>query len=112
MLDKVSLEATPGQVVAVLGATGSGKSTIINLIPRFYDSSEGRMLVDGVDIREATLDSLRRQIGIVLQETRLFAATIRENIDLWPSGDDGRRDDRGRQSGVGARLYHVLPGGL
>ena len=64
----------------MLGATGSGKSTIINLIPRFYDVSGGRICVDGYDVRDVTLNSLRDQIGIVLQETVLFAASIRENI--------------------------------
>lgn len=80
VLKDVSFEAEPGQSVALLGATGSGKSTIINLIPRFYDVTEGRVAVDGRDVRDVTLDSLRRQIGIVLQETTLFSGTIRENI--------------------------------
>ena len=80
VLDDVSLRAEPGQVIALLGATGSGKSTIINLIPRFYDVSEGQVLIDGVDVRDVTIESLRSQIGIVFQETTLFAGTIRENI--------------------------------
>jgi ATP-binding cassette subfamily B multidrug efflux pump len=80
VLRRVSFDAEPGQTVALLGATGSGKSTIINLIPRFYDVSEGRVMVDGLDVREVTLESLRQQIGIVLQETVLFGGTIRENI--------------------------------
>jgi ATP-binding cassette subfamily B protein len=80
VLNKVSFTATPGQTVALLGATGSGKTTIINLIPRFYDVSEGAVTIDGHDIREVTLDSLRSQIGIVLQETNLFSGTIRDNI--------------------------------
>ena len=79
-LDRVSLTAEPGQTIALLGATGSGKSTIINLIPRFYDASEGRVLIDGHDVRDVCLDSLRRQIGIVLQDTTLFSGSIRENI--------------------------------
>ena len=77
VLKEVSFVAEPGQTVALLGATGSGKSTIINLIPRFYDASEGRVLVDGYDVRDVTLESLRQQIGIVLQETVLFGGTIR-----------------------------------
>ncbi len=80
VLSDVSFTAEPGQTVALLGSTGSGKSTIINLIPRFYDVSEGRVLVDGHDIRDVTIESLRKQIGIVLQETNLFSGTIRDNI--------------------------------
>ncbi len=80
VLRNVSFEVQPGQTVALLGATGSGKTTIINLIPRFYDPTEGRILIDGYDIRDVTLQSLRSQIGIVLQETTLFSGTIRENI--------------------------------
>lgn len=80
VLRDVSFVVEPGQVVALLGATGSGKSTIINLIPRFYDVTAGQVLIDGYDVRRVTLESLRSQIGIVLQETRLFAGTIRENI--------------------------------
>jgi ATP-binding cassette subfamily B multidrug efflux pump len=80
VLKEVSLVAEPGQRIALLGATGSGKSTIINLIPRFYDVDEGRVLIDGYDVRDVQLSSLRSQIGIVLQETNLFEGTIRENI--------------------------------
>jgi len=80
VLSGVSFVAEPGQTVALFGATGSGKSTIINLIPRFYDVSAGRVTVDGYDVRDVALESLRRQIGIVLQETILFGGTIRENI--------------------------------
>ncbi len=80
VLEDVSFEVRPGQVVALLGATGSGKSTIINLIPRFYDPTAGRILLDGHDLRLVSLASLRSQIGIVLQETTLFTGTVRENI--------------------------------
>ncbi len=80
VLKDISFEATPGQTIALLGATGSGKTTIINLLPRFYDASEGAVLIDGKDVRDVKIDSLRSQIGIVLQETTLFSGTIRDNI--------------------------------
>ncbi len=80
VLNHVSFTAEPGQTVALLGATGSGKTTIINLIPRFYDVSEGKVTIDGIDVRDVTIESLRAQIGIVLQETTLFSGTIRDNI--------------------------------
>ncbi|MBX3081634.1 MAG: ABC transporter ATP-binding protein [Anaerolineae bacterium] len=79
-LDHIQLQARPGDVVALLGQTGSGKSTVINLIPRFHDVSEGRVTIDGVDVRDYDLLSLRRQIGVVLQESLLFSATIHDNI--------------------------------
>jgi ATP-binding cassette subfamily B protein len=80
VLNNVSFEAKPGETIALLGATGSGKTTIINLLPRFYDPSEGKITIDGYELRDVTLDSLRSQIGIVLQETTLFSGSIRENI--------------------------------
>jgi len=80
VLNGVSFVAEPGQTVALLGATGSGKTTIVNLLPRFYDASAGHVLVDGHEVREVTVESLRDQIGIVLQETTLFSGTIRDNI--------------------------------
>ena len=80
VLQDVDLEVQPGQVVALLGATGSGKSTVISLLPRFYDPTEGRILLDGHDIRRVLISSLRAQIGTVLQDTTLFATTVRENI--------------------------------
>lgn len=80
ILREVNFVAKPNQVIALIGPTGSGKSTITNLIPRFYDPSEGRVLVDGIDIRQLQLKSLRSHIGIVLQEPFLFNATIAENI--------------------------------
>ncbi|MBI5876458.1 MAG: ABC transporter ATP-binding protein [Chloroflexi bacterium] len=80
VLSNVTFEAKPGQTVALLGATGSGKTTIINLLPRFYDASEGRVTIDGSDVRDVTIESLRTQIGIVLQETTLFTGTVRDNI--------------------------------
>jgi ABC-type multidrug transport system fused ATPase/permease subunit len=80
ILKNVTFEARLGETVALLGATGSGKSTIIRLIPRFYDVSSGKITVDGYDVRDVKLKSLRKQIGIVAQETFLFSMTIKENI--------------------------------
>ena len=80
ILHGITLTAEPGQRVAILGATGSGKSTLMNLIPRFYDPTEGRILIDGVDIRHIRQDSLLAHIGIVPQETILFSGTVRDNI--------------------------------
>ncbi len=76
----MNVEAQPGQMIAFVGPSGAGKSTIANLIPRFYDVTGGSITIDGHDIRDVTLDSLRGQIGIVPQETMLFSTTIRENI--------------------------------
>ena len=86
VLEDVSFEAQPGQVIALLGPTGSGKSSIINLIPRFYDPTAGRITIDGHDLAHVTLNALRDQVGVVLQETTLFAASIRENIAFGRPG--------------------------
>ena len=80
ILKNITFDAKPGETVALLGATGSGKSTIIRLIPRFYDVSSGKITVDNYDVRDVKLKSLRNQIGIVAQETFLFSMTIKENI--------------------------------
>jgi len=80
VLSHISFTAEPGQTVAVLGATGSGKSTLINLIPRFYDATSGRVTIDGVDVRDIEMESLRGNIGINLQESILFSGTIEDNI--------------------------------
>jgi ATP-binding cassette subfamily B protein len=80
VLTDVSFAAEPGETVAILGSTGSGKSSLINLIPRFYDVSGGRVTIDGVDVRDLRMDDLRRHMGISLQEAVLFSGTIRDNI--------------------------------
>jgi ATP-binding cassette subfamily B protein len=90
VLHGINLTAEPGQMVAILGATGAGKSTLINLVPRFYDASEGRILIDGVDIRQVRQDSLLAHVGIVPQETVLFSGTVRDNIRYGsPDASDG-----------------------
>ena len=80
VLKGVNLEAKPGQVIALMGPTGSGKTTVVNLMPRFYDITSGTITIDGIDIRDATLASLRQAIGTVQQDVFLFSATIRDNI--------------------------------
>lgn len=79
-LQHVDLQVAPGEAIALVGASGAGKSTLVKLLPRFYDPQAGRILIDGIDIRSVTLPSLRRQIGIVPQETVLFSGTIAQNI--------------------------------
>jgi ATP-binding cassette, subfamily B, bacterial len=80
ILQDINFTAQPGQIIALVGASGSGKSSVANLIPRFYDVTTGRITIDGIDVRDASLASLRRNIGIVQQDTFLFSATIKENI--------------------------------
>ena len=80
VLHGISFEIEAGQTIAILGPTGSGKSSIINLIPRFYDVTAGAVRIDGVDVRDATLDSLRQRVGVVLQDVNLIRGTIRDNI--------------------------------
>lgn len=79
-LQNINFEVKPGQTVAILGATGAGKSTLLSLIPRFYDPTQGQVLIDGVDLKQYSLDSLRRNIGLVFQESFLFSNTVAQNI--------------------------------
>lgn len=89
VLKGISFVAEPGQTVAILGSTGSGKSTIINLVPRFYNATAGQVLIDGNDVQSVTLDSLRSHIGIVLQDVNLVHGTIRDNIKFGvPTADE------------------------
>ena len=85
-LEHVSFQAWPGETIGVIGGTGSGKSTLVNLIPRFYDASEGSVLVDGVDVRDYEFQALRRRIGVVPQKAVLFSGTIRDNL-RWGKKD-------------------------
>ena len=80
VLKDVSFTAEPGQTIAIVGPTGAGKTTIINLLPRFYDVTSGAIRIDDVDVRDVTVESIRRQVGIVLQDTFLFSTTVMENV--------------------------------
>ena len=105
VLDNVSLESEPGQVVALLGMPGSGKSTVVHLLPRFYDVTSGRITLDGVDIREYTLESLRRNIGIAMQDVFLFSATMADNIAYGRPGTT--RDEVERAAKI-AQLHDFI----
>ena len=101
VLRGVSIDAKPGQIVAIVGPTGAGKTTIINLLPRFWDVSSGRITIDGQDIRDVSQESLRRQIGIVLQDSFLFSDTVMNNIRY------GRPDATDEEVVSAARLAHA-----
>ena len=111
VLDQVSFSAEPGQQVALLGRTGSGKSTIINLIPRFYDPTEGVIRIDGTDLRQVTLESLRSQIGTVLQETNLFSGTIRDNIAFGRSDAPMTEIVRAAEAAAAHEFIQTFPQG-
>ena len=105
VLRGVNIEARPGEVVALLGPTGSGKSTVVNLMPRFYDVTSGRITIDGVDIRDMTIASLRANIGTVQQDVFLFSATIRDNIAY---GAIDATQEEIEQAAKAARLHDYI----
>ena len=107
VLDGVNLVAEPGQRVALLGATGSGKSSLINLIPRFYDVVRGRVTVDDVDVRDIPLHDLRSQIGVALQESVLFSGTVRDNIRY---GLPGATDEEVVAAAKAAQAHEFIVG--
>lgn len=106
-LDGISFHAEKGQTIGVIGGTGSGKTTLINLIPRFYDATEGSVLVDGVPVEQYPLESLRRRIGVVPQKAVLFHGTIRENL-LW--GDPDAGDGTLREALRAAQAEEIVQG--
>lgn len=111
ILDDVSFEVEQGEVIGVLGATGSGKSSLIGLLSRFYDVSGGQVLIDGIDVRNYELDGLRRSIGIVPQETFLFSASIRENIAYgYPDATQAQIEDAARKSQIHAFIESMPDG--
>ncbi|NLE99712.1 MAG: ABC transporter ATP-binding protein [Anaerolineales bacterium] len=109
VLKGIDFVADPGQTVAILGATGSGKTTLVNLIPRFYDVTEGRVTIDGVDVRDVDQQTLRRKIGVALQESVLFSGTIRDNIRY---GQPDASDDEVVAAAVAAQAHEFIMGFL
>ncbi len=105
VLHHINLDIKPGEFVAVVGGTGTGKSSLVNLIPRFYDVHRGKVLVDGLDVRDYPLDSLRGRIGMVLQNNVLFSGTIRENL-LW--GNENATEEELLQAAKDAQAYDFI----
>ncbi len=105
VLRGISLDIQPGEFVAIVGGTGTGKSSLVNLIPRFYDVHRGKVLVDGMDVRDYPLDGLRGRIGMVLQNNVLFSGTIRENL-LW--GNENATEEELIQAAKDAQAYDFI----
>jgi subfamily B ATP-binding cassette protein MsbA len=111
VLHDINLEVRRGEVVAIVGSSGSGKSTIVHLIPRFFDASEGRLLIDGYDVRDVTLASLREQVGIVTQETVLFNDTVRNNIAYGQPHVPLKQVEAAAQAALAHDFIKALPAG-
>ena len=107
VIEHFSLMIKPGETLGILGATGCGKSTLVNLIPRFYDVTDGQVLVDDVDVREYTLSALRKKVAVALQKSEIFSTTIRENI-AW--GDPQAGEDRIRHAADVAQALEFIEG--
>jgi ATP-binding cassette, subfamily B, bacterial len=111
VLDGVDLELAPGTTVALIGHTGAGKTTLASLVPRFYDATTGRVLVDGVDVRDVTLASLRRAIGVIPQDPFLFSTTVRENIAFGRIGMSDEEVERAARLAEAHEFVERLPEG-
>ncbi len=107
VLDHLNFDVQPGEVLGIIGSTGSGKTTLVQLIPRLYDADEGEVLVDGGDVREYSLENLREGVGMVLQKNVLFSGTIEENL-LW--GDEGATDEEVRGAAQAAQAHDFVSG--
>jgi ABC-type multidrug transport system fused ATPase/permease subunit len=105
VLEGVDLEVEPGRTIALIGHTGSGKTTLTSLVPRFYDATSGRVLIDGIDVRDVTLESLRSEIGVISQDPFLFSASVRENIAF---GKGDATDDEVEQASRLAQAHEFV----
>jgi ATP-binding cassette subfamily B protein len=105
VLEEIDLDIPAGRTIALIGHTGSGKTTLAALVPRFYEAAEGRVLVDGVDVRDVTRRSLRREIGVISQDPFLFSATVRENIAF---GLVDARDELVEQAARAAQAHEFV----
>jgi ATP-binding cassette subfamily B protein len=111
VLNDVNLHVTPGMCVAVLGATGSGKTTLMSLVPRFYDPQGGQVLVDGLDVRTMDLDDLRRNVGVVFQESFLFSMSVARNIAFGHPQATPEQIERAAHVAAAHRFIRDLPNG-
>jgi ATP-binding cassette subfamily B protein len=111
VLEDIDLELEPGRTVALIGHTGSGKTTLASLIPRFYDVQSGHVTIDGTDVREVTLTSLRREIGVIPQDPFLFSATVRENLAFGRPDADDEELERAARAAQAHEFVEQLPGG-
>ena len=111
VVDGLDLDVAPGRIVALIGRTGSGKTTLTALVPRFYDPQRGRVLVDGIDVRDLELESLRRAVGIVSQDPFLFSATVRENIAFGVVGASAADVERAAHAAQAHEFIEALPDG-
>ncbi len=100
VLDQINLTIEPGQMIGIIGSTGCGKTTLVSMIPRLYDVDEGKVLVDGIDVRDYSLNHLREGVGMVLQKNVLFSGTIEENLQ-W--GDENAGKDQIRKAAESAQ---------
>jgi ATP-binding cassette subfamily B protein len=111
VLEGLELELEPGKIVALIGHTGSGKTTLASLIPRFYDVQAGRVTIDGADVRDVTLTSLRREIGVIAQDPFLFSATVRENLTFGRPGATDEEMLEAAQRAQAHEFVEQLPNG-
>jgi ABC-type multidrug transport system fused ATPase/permease subunit len=111
VLEGIELEVEPGRTIALIGHTGSGKTTLTALVPRFYDASAGRVLIDGTDVRDVTLTSLRRAVGVVSQDPFLFSDTVRENIAFGAPGLDAEQIEAAARLAQAHEFIERLPEG-